>query len=102
MEIRPNNNPIDPPARRRQAELQAAKTAERSDDSAPVSSGPDALAPSTEELLAYVDTLKKMDPSNLHKLDDLRQRIASGAYTADAHDMVDALMELLGEDGSAA
>jgi hypothetical protein len=101
MEIRPNNNPIDPPARRRQAELQAAKAAETS-DSAPASSGPDALAPSTEELLAYVDTLKKMDPSNLHNLDDLRARITSGDYTAEAHDMVDALMELLGEDGSAA
>lgn len=103
MEIRPNNQPIDPASRRRNVDVQAAKTSKITEESAVPAPTPDAVAPSTEELMSYVDALKSMAPaSNAPRIEAIQQQIASGEYTADVSNMVDAILKLLGKDGSAA
>lgn len=42
----------------------------------------------------YVGVLKGMDPTNLHKLEDLKARIANGSYTADAEELADMILGL--------
>jgi flagellar biosynthesis anti-sigma factor FlgM len=47
----------------------------------------------------YVDALKSMDPIDLHKVEDLRQRIASGAYRADPEELAGRLADVLERSG---
>lgn len=96
MEIPPEFKPTDPIQRRRQAEQaarstsgqgDAAKTPTKAADSAAVGSGFD---PASVD--KFVSILKTMNPLNLHKVEDLRQRIADGRYGADADELADLLM----------
>ena len=40
----------------------------------------------------YVSVLKTMNPVSLHKVEDLRARIANGTYTADAEELADLIL----------
>ena len=40
----------------------------------------------------YVAVLKTMNPVNLHKVEDLRARIADGSYTADPEELANLLL----------
>jgi anti-sigma28 factor (negative regulator of flagellin synthesis) len=98
MEIPPEFKPTDPIQRRRQAE-QAARPAAgeataakappqgKPADSAAVGQGFD---PASVE--KFVGVLKTMNPLSLHKVEDLRQRIADGSYGADADELADLLL----------
>lgn len=57
-----------------------------------------ALDPATLE--RFIADLKQMDPSDLHRVDELREQISDGRYRADADDLVDALLGFL-DDGRA-
>ena len=50
-----------------------------------------------QRLQKFVDTLKGMDPSNLHRVEDLRQQIEDGSYQASSDDMVDNLLAFLAD-----
>jgi len=96
MEIPPEFKPTDPIQRRRQTE-QAARSASGHGDAAKVpAKGADSAAvghdfdPASVE--KFVSILKTMNPLNLHKVEDLRQRIANGSYGADANELADLLM----------
>ncbi len=47
----------------------------------------------------YVQLLKDMNPVDLHKIDQLRQRIAEGSYSASADELAGPLTDLLGGGG---
>jgi anti-sigma28 factor (negative regulator of flagellin synthesis) len=97
MVIPPEFRPTDPTVKRRQAELVARsdKTGEgkptadatTSSDSAKVGSGLDPAA-----VGRFVEILKTMNPLDLHKVEDLRQRIADGRYKAEPDELADLLL----------
>ena len=48
----------------------------------------------------FVSHLRNMDPSDIHRVEELRQQIADGSYSAEPDDLVDALIQAL-DDGRA-
>lgn len=44
------------------------------------------------KLQSFIDELKGMDPSDVHRVEELQQQIADGSYRADADDLVDNLL----------
>lgn len=93
MEIPREFRPTDPVARKRVMEtpgrvakpqapvVQAPRT-----DRAEVAGELDPAA-----VQRYVQILKGMNPVDLHRVEDLRQRIADGSYTAEADDLAELL-----------
>ena len=99
MEIHNNEyRPVDPATRRRQTEAASVRsgapvvTPSQADQVDVTSSSPAAIA-------RYVQILKDMNPVDLHKIDQLRQRIAEGSYSASADDLAGPLTDLLGGGG---
>ena len=88
-----NNLPLE---QKRESRTSAPKTALRtgqgSTDSTQVGLNLD-----PQRLQKLVDTLKGMEPSDLHRVEELRQQVANGSYQANADDMVDNLLSFLND-----
>lgn len=82
--------PTDPLARKRQLAADArtagsagtAPSGGHSDHAAILSTHPEAVR-------SYVQLLKTMNPEDLHRVEELRERIQSGAYKADPDEMAE-------------
>jgi anti-sigma28 factor (negative regulator of flagellin synthesis) len=58
------------------------------------------LSASPEEIKRYVHILKTMDPADLHHVEQLRERIQSGAYHADADELAAPLAAIIERERS--
>jgi flagellar biosynthesis anti-sigma factor FlgM len=92
MEIPREFRPTDPPARKRQAEAPArppraepgpAPAADRAEVSAEID---------PQSVQRLVQILKSMNPVDLHRVEDLRARIANGSYSADPDELAELLL----------
>jgi anti-sigma28 factor (negative regulator of flagellin synthesis) len=56
--------------------------------------GVDQAAVTTDpaKIARYVDVLKTMNPANLHRVEDLRARIADGSYSAEPEELADLII----------
>lgn len=89
-------HPSDPVSRKRQL----ATGGRGADRAAPPAAGGRVdraaiLSSSPETIKGYVQALKAMNPVDLHKVEELRERIRSGAYQADPDEMAGQLAEML-------
>lgn len=98
MEIPRDLRPADPAVRRRPAE-NAGVTRSRVPTPAPAASTPasasvDQAAVTTDPstIARYVDVLKNMNPTHLHRVEELRARIADGSYTAEPEELADLIL----------
>lgn len=92
MDIPRDLRPADAPVRKRAAEA-AARAAGTPTAAAGVKSATDQVSfGDAGAIERYVAVLKTMDPTNLHKVEDLRARIADGSYTADPQELADMLL----------
>lgn len=99
MNIPPEFRPVDPAVRRRQSEAAGKPGA-----AAPVGAGaPAATVKAADQASVklpfdeasvgrFVSILKDMNPLDLHKVEDLRQRIADGSYSTDPDELADLLL----------
>lgn len=99
MNIPPEFRPVDPAVRRRQSEAAAKPGA-----AAAVGTGaPTAASKPVDQATVktpfdeasvgrFVAILKDMNPLDLHKVEDLRQRIADGSYSTDPDELADLLL----------
>jgi len=96
MDISRDLRPADVPVRKRASEAAAVRTANV--DAA-------TRMPASQQVAAdqvsfgdagaierYVAVLKTMNPVNLHKVEDLRARIANGSYTADPEELANLIL----------
>ena len=98
MNIPPDFKPVDPAVRKR--------TTEAGDRAPAKAAGANAQAPrvdqasfgDAEAIQRYVSVLKTMNPASLHRVEELRARIADGSYTADPEKLADMI---LGGNGDA-
>ena len=88
-----NNLPIE---QKRESGKNAPKatpqTGKGTDDSSRVGQNLD-----PQRLQKFVDTLKGMEPKDLHRVEELRQQVEDGSYQANADDMVDNLLSFLND-----
>lgn len=102
MEIGRHITNADPGFGRRQIrdkDSTRVPSAEGQSSSAAQSANGAKLSPSlaAADIERYVQVLKDMDPTDLHRLEDLQQRIADGSYSSDMTDQVDDLLGFLDE-----
>jgi anti-sigma28 factor (negative regulator of flagellin synthesis) len=98
MNIPPDLKPVDPAVRKRTTEA-----GERIPTKPPVPGGQaprmdQASFGDAEAIQRYVSVLKTMNPASLHRVEELRARIADGSYTADPEELADMI---LGGNGDA-
>lgn len=94
-------HPSDPVSRKRQPvtggrggdKVPPPAAAGRPDQAAILSSSPEAVK-------SYVQTLKAMNPVDLHRIEELRERIRSGEYQADPDEMAAPLADFLARSRS--
>ncbi len=96
MEIRPDLQAFERLGRKR--------TPEKAQTSAPAAGhrggaeGDSVSTVDSAEIARFVETLKQVDPARLHRVEDLRARIAAGEYRATAEELADPVLDaLLGE-----
>ncbi len=96
MEIPRDPRPVELPSRRRTGD--AAPPAVRSDATPPAGEAVDSvsLTLSHDQIAGYVAALKDLAPERLHRVEDLRARIADGSYRADPDELAGPLYDLLG------
>lgn len=92
MEIPRDFRPADPAVRKRPGDAAA-----RSGTQVPAAAGTGGADRvdfgDAATISRYVNVLKTMDPVSLHKVEDLRARIADGSYTADPEELADLLID---------
>lgn len=90
MDIRPDRQQVERLARQRQPERRATAEAggQARTDRAELRLDPDVAK-------AYVERLKQEDPARLHRVEELRGRIADGSYRADPEELADRLLDAL-------
>lgn len=101
MEIRPNHQQLDALERRRQAERSSARRDAPSPPSEGAAGGREgvlSLSLEPEQIQRYVDILKNMDPVDLHRVEEFKQRIADGSYQATVDELIDPLLDFLGSE----
>ncbi len=89
MEIPRDLRPADPVVRRRLPG--AGDRPATAGDSPPTAIDKAALANSAD-VQRYVQVLKTADPARLHKVEELRARIADGSYRADPEELADLIL----------
>lgn len=90
MDIRPDLPQMEQLQRRR------AQQQRQVDAQAQESAGDQAKVKlDTDTAQQYVDKLRSYDPSNLHRVDELKAQIADGSYTADPAELADRLLDAL-------
>ena len=96
MDISRDLRPADAPVRKRATEAAAVRTP-AGGTSASASANHASLSDQVSfgdvgAIDRYVAVLKTMNPANLHKVEDLRARIADGSYTADPEELADLIL----------
>jgi flagellar biosynthesis anti-sigma factor FlgM len=97
MEIQRDQRPIDPATRKRQTDAATSRSADKAAESSG-SGRRDAVelgATSPQAIARYVDILKGMDPADLHRVEELRERIKDGSFTATPDELAGPLSDLL-------
>lgn len=84
------DKPIDPASRKRQLDAARGQQA----PSAPATGRPDAAfaAGDSAAVARLVGILQSMNPSDLQRIEDLKERIADGRYRADPEELADLLL----------
>lgn len=98
MEIHGDYRPIDPLARKRQAEAAARPAAHQEEAAAARGDKARVEPPSAETIARYVQVLKTMNPVDLHRVEELRARIKDGSYQAESGEMAGVLSDLFARD----
>lgn len=96
MDIPRDLRPADAPVRKRATDAAAVRTPA----GGTLASGPASSASGSDQVSfgdagaidRYVAVLKTMNPVSLHKVEDLRARIADGSYTADPQELADLIL----------
>ena len=104
--IGPQSHNIDPLGDRRRLERSGKATpnqeARTADNAAPADAQQDDQLLRSDvnpaEVQRYVDVLKQMDPSDLHRVDELRQSIEDGSYSSDLNELIDPLLNFLNDE----
>ena len=107
MDIPRELRPADPAVRRRPADnagvaRSRVPTPAPGSNQAPASTpGGDHAAVTTDPstIARYVDVLKGMNPTHLHRVEELRARIADGSYTAEPEELADLILGERPDDG---
>ena len=104
--IGPQSNNIDPLGDRRRlerngkapaaSESSAASSTNKSNNAEDQHVG--AQDVNSADIQHYVDVLKNMDPTDLHRVDELRQNIEDGSYTSELDDLIDPLLDFLSDE----
>ena len=96
MDIPRDLRPADAPVRKRATDAAAVRTpagGTLASGSANHASGSDQVSfGDVGAIDRYVAVLKTMNPVSLHKVEDLRARIADGSYTADPQELADLIL----------
>jgi flagellar biosynthesis anti-sigma factor FlgM len=98
MEIPSDLRPPDPPRRRIGEASRPAGGQEPTPTSGESTDSVRLSAPAPEVIAGWVAALKDLAPERLHRVEELRARIADGSYTADPEDLAGPLLDHL--DGS--
>jgi anti-sigma28 factor (negative regulator of flagellin synthesis) len=94
MEIQGNQRPVDPALRKRQADAAAGRNTPTS-ATPPRTDAVELGDTSPQAIARYVDILKSMNPTDLHRVEELRARIADGSLTATPDELAGPLSDLL-------
>jgi anti-sigma28 factor (negative regulator of flagellin synthesis) len=98
MKINPHISDVDPTLRKRQVErARDDHTPESTKQSAKGEAAAGAFGIQQQEVTRYVAMLKDMDPVDLHRVEDIRQRIENGAYSTEMDELIDPLLDFLGD-----
>ena len=98
MEIPSELRPVDTPVRKRLTEAQRTPAG---GTPAPAKSGSAASASETTDrasfsdaasISRYVQVLKTANPTQLHKVEELRARISDGTYSAEPEELADLIL----------
>jgi len=97
MDIPRDLRPADAPVRKRATDAAAVRTpaggiASQAGSSNQASAGDQVSFGDAGAIDRYVAVLKTMNPVSLHKVEDLRARIANGSYTADPQELADLIL----------
>jgi flagellar biosynthesis anti-sigma factor FlgM len=95
MEIKGDFRPVDPAARKRQADAAAGRTTPSSDATPTRSDAVELGDTSPQAIARYVELIKAMNPADLHRVEELRARIADGSFTATPDELADLLDDQL-------
>ena len=98
MNIPPDLKPVDPAVRKRTTEVAERAPAKPATANAQAPRIDQASFGDAEAIQRYVAVLKTMNPASLHRVEELRARIADGSYTADPEELADMI---LGGNGDA-
>lgn len=94
MEIPRDLRPPEPPNRRRTGDARPA-----GEEATPAADGgvdSALLSLSHEQIAGYVAAIRDLAPERLHRVEELRARIADGSYRADPDELAGPLLDLLG------
>ncbi|MCS6969482.1 MAG: flagellar biosynthesis anti-sigma factor FlgM [Planctomycetota bacterium] len=89
MEIH-GSRPVDPAARRRQ--LEAARGPAERGAAAPAPLDASFAPGDSRAIASLVEALKRMEPTDVQRVAELKQRIADGRYRADPDELADLLL----------
>jgi anti-sigma28 factor (negative regulator of flagellin synthesis) len=89
MEIPRDLRPADPVARRR---VPGAADRPAKPDAAPAPPADRAALAGGTEVQRFVQVLKTADPARLHRVEELRQRISEGSYSAEPEELADLIL----------
>lgn len=95
MEIHGEHRPIDPATRKRQTDAAASRTAAKAPESRSDSDKVELGHTSPQAIARYVEILKFMNPSDFHRVEQLRARIKDGSFTATPEELAGPLSDLL-------
>lgn len=97
MEIHGDNRPVDPATRKRQTDAANSRSAakESSESSNARRDAVELGATSPQAIARYVDILKAMNPADLHRVEELRERIQDGSFTATPDELAGPMSDLL-------
>ena len=95
MEIHGDHRPIDPATRKRQTDAAASRSAAKAPESRGRDDAVELGTTSPQAIARYVDILKAMNPTDLHRVEELRKRIKDGSFTATPEELAGPLSDLL-------
>jgi anti-sigma28 factor (negative regulator of flagellin synthesis) len=93
MEIPRDLRPADSSLRRRATDAVSRVADQATSAAADTSAGKDAAHFGDAAAISrFVDVLKTMNPASLHRVEDLRTRIANGSYSADPEELANLIV----------